>query len=166
MVFADGNPEAWVMLLGEAPGREEDLAGKPFVGKSGQLIDTMYGEIGLARTGTEAETALYITNVINWRPEGNRQPTEAEIAMFKPFVLKHIALAAPRLLILHGNPACSAILGRNGITRLRGTWAAHGDVPVLPMFHPAYLLRNATLKQIAWGDLLMLKDKLRDLSRA
>jgi len=164
MVFADGNPKAWVMLLGEAPGQEEDRAGKPFVGKSGRLIDAMYGEIGLARTGEQAATSLYITNVVNWRPEGNRQPTEAEIAMFKPFVVKHIALAAPRILVLHGNPACRAILGRDGITRLRGTWVTHGALPVLPMFHPAYLLRNPNIKPVVWNDLLMLKSKLRELS--
>ncbi len=164
MVFADGNPEACVMLIGEAPGQEEDRLGKPFVGKSGQLIDRMYGEIGLSRTGEDAASSLYITNVVNWRPEGNRQPSEAEIAMFKPFVLKHIALVGPRILILHGNPACSAILGRDGITRLRGKWVTHERIPLLPMFHPAFLLRNPRMKRLVWNDLLMIKTKIREMS--
>ena len=163
LVFSDGNPLARVMIIGEAPGRDEDLAGKPFVGKSGKLLDNMFGEINLQRTQTIPEKALYITNVVNWRPPGNRQPTESEIGAFRPFVLKHIKLIDPLILVLAGNPACFAILGKMGITGFHGKWHMHDTIPVMPTFHPAYLLRYQSIKQQAWPDLLMIKSKLREL---
>lgn len=161
LVFADGNPAARVMIVGEAPGRDEDLKGKPFVGRAGQLLDLMFAAIGMDRASPDAARALYITNVLPWRPPQNRDPSPAEIAMMLPFVKKHIALADPDILVLMGNHSCQALLGRRGITRLRGTWTEAAGRPALPMFHPAYLLRNPHAKREAWADLLSLQSRLR-----
>jgi uracil-DNA glycosylase len=161
-VFADGNPQARVMVIGEAPGRDEDLEGKPFVGRAGQLLDRMLSAIGLARTAHHREEAVYITNVLPWRPPGNRDPEPAEIAMMLPFLRRHVELAAPDLLVLMGNTPCAAVLGTRGILRLRGNWTSGFGLPVLPMTHPAYLLRNPAAKREAWADLLSLKARLRD----
>lgn len=162
LVFADGNPAARVMVIGEAPGRDEDIQGRPFVGRAGQLLDRMLGCIGLARTSPDPATAVYITNVLPWRPPQNRDPQPAEIAMMLPFVERHVDLAGPDLLVLMGNVSCLAMLGRKGITRLRGTWQEVLGRPALPMFHPAYLLRNPHAKREAWSDLLMLQARLRE----
>ncbi|MGE5268434.1 MAG: uracil-DNA glycosylase [Thiohalocapsa sp.] len=160
-VFMDGNPAAPVMIVGEAPGAEEDRQGKPFVGRAGQLLDRMLAAIGLDRTRVQ------ITNVIYWRPPGNRKPTSAEIAACLPFVLRHIALARPAALVLAGGTAATALLPTGeGITRLRGRWfelAVPGlelPVPTLPMFHPAFLLRTPERKREAWRDLLALRARL------
>lgn len=160
LVFADGQPGARVMILGEAPGRDEDQRGLPFVGRAGQLLDRMVGAIGLTRSAPDPDRAVYITNVLPWRPPQNRDPRPDEMAMMLPFVEKHIALAAPDVLVLMGNIACQAMLGRKGITRLRGTWTEVGGLPALPMFHPAYLLRNPEMKRAAWEDLLSLQARL------
>ncbi|MEM9317838.1 MAG: uracil-DNA glycosylase [Pseudomonadota bacterium] len=160
LVFADGNPAARVMIIGEAPGRDEDSQGKPFVGRAGQLLDRMFGAIGLNRGAARADQALYITNILPWRPPQNRDPSAEEIAMMRPFMDAHIALADPDLIVLMGNISCQAILGRRGITRLRGTWSEFESRPTLPMFHPAYLLRNPSAKREAWQDLLSLKARL------
>ncbi|MBI1220510.1 MAG: uracil-DNA glycosylase [Rhodobacteraceae bacterium] len=162
-VFADGNPAARVLILGEAPGREEDLEGRPFVGRAGQLLDRMLAAIGLDRTSPDPAHAVYITNVMPWRPPANRDPSPQEIAMMLPFVERHIALVAPQVLILMGNTPCAAILGRRGILRLRGQWQTALGLPVLPMTHPAYLLRTPSAKREAWADLLDLQAKLRTL---
>ncbi|MGP3698296.1 uracil-DNA glycosylase [Rhodobacter sp. NSM] len=159
-VFCDGSPAARIMLIGEAPGREEDAAGRPFVGRAGQLLDRMFAAIGIARTSPDPETALYITNVMPWRPPQNRDPSAEEVAMMKPFLERHVELAAPDLIVVMGNTACSAVLGRTGITRLRGRWAEAWGRPVLPMCHPAYLLRNPEAKREAWADLLEVKARL------
>ena len=160
LVFADGNPAARVMVIGEAPGREEDRIGKPFVGRAGHLLDRMFAAIGLSRSAPDPDHALYITNILPWRPPQNRDPTPGEIAVMRPFVLRHIELVDPDVIVLMGNIACQALLGRRGITRLRGHWHELGRRPVLPMFHPAYLLRNPSAKREAWADLLMLKSRL------
>jgi len=162
-VFADGAADAPVMLIGEAPGRDEDLQGLPFVGRSGQLLDTMLNSIGLDR-----RTNAYITNVIFWRPPGNRPPTSEEAALCAPFLLRHIELKQPKVLVLLGGTPVKHILNiEEGITRTRGRWGryvANGvDIPVLPTFHPAYLLRQPSAKRQAWLDLLSLKLKLREL---
>jgi DNA polymerase len=159
-VFADGSPGARVMILGEAPGRDEDMQGLPFVGRAGQLLDRMFAAIGLSRTAPDPGRALYISNVMPWRPPQNREPTAEEIAMMLPFVRAHVALAAPEVLVLMGNTPCAAILGRKGVTRLRGQWTEALGLPVLPMFHPAYLLRNPAAKREAWADLLSLNARL------
>jgi uracil-DNA glycosylase len=160
-VFADGNPAAPLMLIGEAPGAEEDRLGKPFVGRSGQLLDRMLAAIGIDRS------SAYITNVIYWRPPGNRKPTPAEIQSCVPFVLRHIALVRPRVLALCGGTAAGALLGlSDGITRLRGRWF---DLPVpglddpvatIATYHPSYLLRSPERKREAWRDLLAIKARL------
>lgn len=160
LVFADGNPGARVMIVGEAPGRDEDLSGKPFVGRAGQLLDRMLAEIGLRRDADDPERAVYITNIMPWRPPQNRDPTPQEIAMMLPFVERHVALAAPEILVLMGNISCQAVLGRRGITRMRGNWTEAWDRPALPMFHPAGLLRNPHNKRFAWADLLALQARL------
>jgi uracil-DNA glycosylase len=161
LVFADGNPEARVMIVGEAPGSDEDLQGLPFVGRAGQLLDRMFAAVGLARQSPDALTALYITNVLPWRPPGNRNPEPGEVAMMLPFLRRHVELADPEVLVLMGNHSCQALLGRSGITRLRGQWTEALGRPALPMFHPAYLLRNPAAKREAWHDLLVLQARLR-----
>jgi len=159
LVFADGDPAARLMLIGEAPGGEEDRLGKPFVGPSGQLLDRMFGSIGLRRD----EGGFYITNILPWRPPGNRTPSDSEIALFVPFVLRHIALARPRHVVLLGGTSAKALLrAKEGITRLRGKWQriavdGLGEVPALATLHPAYLLRTPAAKRDAWADLLMLR---------
>src|SRR6056297_4124463 len=160
LVFADGWPGARVMIVGEAPGRDEDLQGKPFVGRAGQLLDRMFAAIGLSRGDTDPATALYITNIIPWRPPRNRDPQPAEIAMMRPFMERHVALAAPDLVVLMGNISCEAGLGQRGVTKLRGRWTEAYGVPALPMVHPAYLLRNPAAKREAWADLLALRARL------
>ena len=147
------------MVIGEAPGRDEDRAGKPFVGRAGQLLDRMFEAIGMGR-GAEGANAIYITNILPWRPPQNRDPSPEEIAMMRPFIDRHVELAAPEILVLMGNISCQAMLGRRGITRLRGQWQEALERPVMPMFHPAYLLRNPGAKREAWADLLSLKAKL------
>ena len=160
-VFADGNPAARVLILGEAPGRDEDIAGRPFVGAAGQLLDKMFAAIGLSRTSPDPATAIYITNVMPWRPPGNRDPEPAEIAMMLPFVERHIELVDPQVIVVMGNTPCAALLGQRGILKLRGNWTQGLGRPVLPMTHPAYLLRSPLAKREAWADLLSLQDRLR-----
>ncbi|WP_149755415.1 uracil-DNA glycosylase [Roseivivax sediminis] len=159
LVFCDGAPSARVMIVGEAPGREEDLAGKPFVGRAGRLLDRMLAAIGLARTDT-GDAGVYITNVLPWRPPQNRDPRADEVAMMLPFLRRHVALADPDLLVIMGNVSAGAVLGKRGITRLRGRWTEALGRPALPMLHPAYLLRNPAAKREAWADLLDLSARL------
>jgi DNA polymerase len=165
LVFADGRPGARVMILGEAPGREEDIAGRPFVGRAGQLLDRMLAAIGLDRHAEDPARAVYITNVLPWRPPQNRDPQPEEIAMMRPFVARHVALIKPEIVILMGNISCEAGLGRRGITRLRGHWTEAYGAPALPMFHPAYLLRNPAAKREAWADLLSLRARLSEVAK-
>ena len=151
------------MFIGEAPGGDEDRLGRPFVGVSGQLLDRMLASIGLSR-----ETSCYITNILPWRPPGNRTPTDAEIALFLPFVLRHVALVKPRRLVLLGGVSAKALLrAKDGITRLRGRWRQvtieeNYSLPALATLHPAYLLRTPSAKREAWADLLMLKQSLTE----
>ena len=160
LVFSDGKVGARVMVIGEGPGRDEDMQGRPFMGRAGQLLDKMFAAIGLSRDAVDLERAIYITNVVPWRPPQNRDPSPDEIEMILPFLQRHVELAAPDVIIAMGNISCSAILGQKGISRLRGTWAKAFGVDVLPMFHPAYLLRNPISKREACADLLSVKQKL------
>lgn len=160
-VFADGNPKARVLILGEAPGAEEDREGRPFVGQAGQLLDRMFAAIGLSRTSPDPDTALYITNVLPWRPPANRDPEPDEIAMMRPFVERHIALVDPAVIVVMGNTPLDALTGKRGILRARGNWTTALSKPLLPMTHPAYLLRNPAAKREAWADLLALKARLK-----
>ncbi len=163
LVFGDGEPSGGLMLVGEAPGAEEDRQGVPFVGASGRLLDRMLASIGRDRT------SAYITNIVFWRPPGNRNPTTAEIAACLPFVERHIELVDPRVLVALGGPAAKTLLGQaKGITKLRGTWHSYATpnlarpVPTMALFHPAYLLRSPAQKQKAWRDLLAIKAKLAE----
>jgi DNA polymerase len=160
-IFGDGNPQARVLILGEAPGADEDREGRPFVGRAGQLLDRMFAAIGLSRTSPDAEAALYITNVLPWRPPGNRDPEPAEIAMMLPFVERHIALVDPQVIVVVGSIPLFALTGTKGTLRARGTWAEALGKPLLPMTHPDYLLRNPAAKREAWADLLSLQSRLR-----
>ena len=162
-VFADGNPEARIMFIGEAPGGDEDRQGKPFVGLSGKLLDRMLQAIGHDRT------TVYITNILFWRPPGNRQPTPQEIQQCLPFVVRHIELVKPAVLVLLGGTSAKTILNQNeGIMRLRGRWFEYRSdenlpiIPALPTYHPAYLLRSPGQKREAWRDFLALKLRLSD----
>ena len=163
-VFADGVAEGRIMLIGEAPGRDEDRIGKPFVGRAGQLLDKMLASIGLDRKAN-----AYITNVINWRPPDNRDPSPEEAAACLPFLRRHIELANPGLIILLGAVAARHVVGiSDGIMKLRGRWLEYrvGDhmVPLMPTLHPAYLLRQPAHKKLAWRDLQAIKEKMRILN--
>ncbi|WP_203294924.1 uracil-DNA glycosylase [Maricaulis parjimensis] len=165
-VFARGDRAARVMVVGEAPGKEEDESGEPFVGPAGHLVDRMLASIGIERD------TVYMSNILNWRPPGNRTPTQDEIALCLPFIERHVALKAPDILILAGGLAAQALLRETtGITRLRGRWqdyairgtdgeASGKTIPALPIFHPSYLLRRPPEKKSAWIDMLALQSRL------
>lgn len=163
LCFADGDPSSDIMFIGEAPGRDEDMEGLPFVGKSGQLLNRMIESIGLKRE------SVYIANTIPWRPPGNRTPTPLETELCRPFIERQIELAAPKILVALGGPAGKALTGATeGILRLRGNWKIHRtpsgmEIPVLPTLHPAYLLRTPAQKRFAWRDFLSVKLKLDEL---
>lgn len=165
-VVYDGVPGAPLLLLGEAPGREEDRQGKPFVGRAGQLLDRMLASIGHSRTGGDDGGAACITNAVYWRPPGNRNPTPREAAICLPFVHRFIALSAPKVIVTLGNvPTQALVPGTPGITRARGTllrWTVPGggEIPVMPTFHPAFLLRSPLQKRLAWADLCAVRDIL------
>ncbi|TNC48347.1 uracil-DNA glycosylase [Rubellimicrobium rubrum] len=160
-VFADGTAGAPLMVVGEAPGRDEDIQGKPFVGAAGQLLDRMLAAIGRDRADPDPARAVYITNVLPWRPPGNRRPETPEIDRWRPFLHRHVELAAPRVLLILGNSPALALLNRGGITQIRGQWTEAAGRPALPSFHPSYLLRNPPAKREAWADLLALNARLR-----
>jgi uracil-DNA glycosylase family 4 len=167
LVFGDGNPAARIMFVGEAPGADEDRRGRPFVGVSGQLLDRMLGWIGLDR-----ET-FFITNMLFWRPPGNRQPTPGEVAACLPFVERMISLVDPALLVMVGGSSAKSLLGRNeGIKRLRGRWFSYENafmarpIPATAIYHPAYLLRSPAEKRAAWQDLLAIREKLDALDES
>ncbi|HMI95040.1 MAG TPA: uracil-DNA glycosylase [Micropepsaceae bacterium] len=166
-VFADGTPAGRIMLIGEAPGRDEDEQGLPFVGRAGQLLDRMLAEIGLDRS------KVYITNVLNWRPPQNRDPSPEEAAACLPFLHRHIELADPKLLILLGAVSARHVIGMtDGILRLRGNWQLYQNgqlgraIPTMPTLHPAYLLRQTAAKRLAWRDFLTISDKVTELGLA
>ena len=161
LVFGDGNPEARLMVVGEAPGADEDRQGKPFVGVSGQLLDTMLASIGFTRE------SFYITNIVPWRPPGNRKPTPEEVALCLPFIERHIELVKPDVLLLVGGLSASTLFGASqGITKLRGSWRDYeslgmaSPIQAMATFHPAYLLRSPEQKRLAWRDLLAVKERL------
>jgi len=161
-VFADGNPLSRIMLIGEAPGRDEDRIGLPFVGRAGKLLDKMLAAIHLDRT------SAYITNVLNWRPPENREPTPEEAAQCLPFLRRHIELVNPGIIILLGAVAARHVMGfSEGIMKLRGRWldyrVGEAMVPVLPTLHPAYLLRQPAHKKLAWRDLQAAEKRIIEL---
>lgn len=172
MVFADGNPAAQIMLVGEAPGADEDRQGKPFVGVSGQLLDKIFKAIGLSRYDNDPQKAVYISNILNWRPPGNRTPSPAEIDISLPFIERHIALVKPDFLILCGGVAAKGLLGSGeAISKLRGKFHDYrpitdgissntSPIPAIATYHPAYLLRTPSQKKLVWADMLNLREKL------
>ncbi len=159
-VFGDGNPNAKIILVGEAPGADEDRIGKPFVGRSGQLLDKMLAAIGIDRS------QVYITNILMWRPPGNRTPTSAEVAVCLPFLKRKIELINPEIIVALGAPAANALLdAEETISKIRGKWLEYSplpgkSIPLLPTFHPAYLLRNPAQKSKSWFDMLRLAKKI------
>ena len=159
LVFADGNPQSRVMFVGEAPGYDEDIVGRPFVGRSGKLLDLMMAAIGLDRS------SAYIANVVPWRPPGNRTPTPQETAICLPFIRRQIELANPDFIVCLGGPAMQTLLAvKDGITRTRGRWFPYDtgarEIRALATFHPAFLLRSPLQKRFAWRDFLALKKAL------
>jgi len=175
MVFCDGNPNADIMIIGEAPGADEDRVGKPFVGASGQLLDKIFSRIHLTRTAEDPKQSTYISNILNWRPPGNRTPTPDEMKIAHPFIERHIQLVKPKILILVGNTPMKTILNtKEGIKKMRGQWhtydTVHPSLPkldqqifVLPTFHPAFLLRNPGEKKTVWQDMVMIQEKRKAL---
>lgn len=178
LVFADGNKDARVMIIGEAPGADEDRQGIPFVGESGHLLDKMFDCISLNRKSEDAANSLYISNIINWRPPGNRTPDVHEIALSLPFIERHIALVNPEFIVLAGNtPLKTLIQSKGGILKMRGKWqdytpqtngvqegtesAKRESIPALPLLHPTYILRTPASKRETWGDLLTLQERLK-----
>lgn len=165
LCYSDGNPSARVMLIGDAPGRDEDIEGRPFAGQSGRLLDRMLAAIGLSRTADDPEQAVFITNTVFWRPPGNRAPTSAEIQMCLPFLIRTIELQKPDVIVCLGQMPAERLTGRSGsILQIRGTWlsAAAGGrtIPLLPTLNPAHLLRHQGNKRLAWRDLLSLRQML------
>lgn len=172
LVFCDGNPKASVMLIGEAPGADEDRQGKPFVGVSGQLLDKILKCIDLDRTEEDPASAVYISNILNWRPPGNRTPNPAEIEVSLPFIERHIQLIQPKLIILCGGVSAKSLLGSgDSISRLRKRWHDYlpqtpelregaSPIPAIATYHPAYLLRTPAQKKAVWADMLSVKEKL------
>ena len=158
-VFADGNPQARIMLIGEAPGADEDRVGLPFVGRAGQLLDRMLGSIGLDRT------SVYITNMLAWRPPGNRTPTPQEIEVCRPFIDRHVALVKPEVIVFVGGVSFKGMTGSaDGILKSRGRWMEYaydgGKADAIATLHPAYLLRQPAQKRLAWQDLLKIKARV------
>jgi len=173
MVFCDGNAQAHVMLIGEAPGADEDRQGKPFVGASGQLLDKILSCIGLDRQEEDPEKSIYISNILNWRPPGNRTPAPAEIEVSLPFIERHIQLVQPKILILCGGVVAKSLLGRSeGISRLRKSWheykpltkgleqGGRGSIPAIATYHPSYLLGSPAQKKLVWADMLEIVQKI------
>jgi uracil-DNA glycosylase len=159
LVFADGNPDARLMFVGEAPGRDEDIEGLPFVGRSGKLLDRMLAAIGLDRT------SVYIANIVPWRPPGNRTPTPQESQICLPFILRQIELADPDILVCLGGPSAQALLGiKDGITKTRGRWfnfdTGKREIRAIATFHPAFLLRSPLQKRFAWRDFVAIRKAL------
>ena len=158
MVFSDGNPKSEIMLIGEAPGSNEDQEGLPFVGRAGSLLDKMLASIDLNRKN------VYISNIINYRPPENRRPTEDEMNRYLPFIRKHIEIIAPKILVLLGSTAMNALIGNDAvISKVRGQWLekefGQCKTSVIVTFHPAFLMRQPTQKKLAWVDLKMIRDK-------
>ncbi len=160
LVFNEGDPGAPLMIVGGAPGREEDAAGRPFAGAEGALLDRMLAAIGRARGASDPREAAYLIPALPWRPPADREPTAEETAMLRPFLLRHIALKRPIAVIAMGNTALAALLDRRGIQRLRGAWLESAGVPVMPMLSPAHLLRTPLAKREAWTDLQAVRARL------
>ncbi|MFP4313441.1 MAG: uracil-DNA glycosylase family protein [Alphaproteobacteria bacterium] len=177
LVFGDGNPKADIMIIGEAPGADEDRTGKPFMGESGHFLDKILSAMALSRTDEDSVKSVYLSNILNWRPPGNRSPAPGEIDVSLPFIEKHIQLVKPRILILCGGVAGQALLGRSeSISKLRKEWHDYTPqtpelqvgiepIPALASFHPAYLLRTPLQKKALWADMIEILKKKAELSK-
>lgn len=164
LIFANGQPTADVMIVGEVSDRADEKAGVPFSGPSGVLLDKMFAAIGRKTDGQSPDTQIYAVNTLPWSAPQNRDPRPDEIAMMVPFLHRHIELAAPKIVVLMGNTPCQALLGKKGISRMRGTWETINGNSVLLMQHPVDLMQNPMAKRNAWNDLLALQSKLRATS--
>jgi uracil-DNA glycosylase len=166
IVFGDGNPSANLMVIGDAPASDDDRSGVAFAGEVGGLLDKMMNAIGRTRNGEEPATSFYVTNILNWRPPGNRTPTQFEIDLSMPFLKRHIELVSPRVILVLGNVATKALLGSGEtITKLRGKWQSYKTatgitIKAMPSFHPSYLLKSPTQKKASWDDLQLVRDHL------
>ena len=159
IVFGDGNPESRIMVIGDAPGTDEDRAGIPFAGANGQLLDKMLGAIGLTRSEN-----VYITTILNWRTPGNRAPSKEEIDISLPFIRRHIELVSPAMIVLVGGAAAKILLeSKEPISRLRGKWLDYAGTPATVLYHPEYLMQSPAQKKTAWEDLQMIEAKLKEL---
>lgn len=168
MVFSDGDPKSSIMLIGEAPGADEDIQGKPFIGESGQLLDKILASIGLDRNSEDNQHSVYISNILNWRPPGNRTPTQAEMDISLAFIERHIALIQPKLIIICGGSAAKALLKRSdSISKMRGVFhdykCGENSIPAMITYHPAYLLRTPSQKKAVWADMLMFQAKMPEI---
>lgn len=175
MVFADGNPASPIMLIGDAPGAEDDRIGKPFAGTGGQLLDKILKTAGLDRTSNVSEHSIYISNILNWRPPGNRSPTPAEIEVSLPFIERHIQLVQPKIILLVGAVAAQTLLGSpDSISKLRGKWQDYlpqipemqknaRPIPALTIYHPESLLQTPVQKRLVWADMLDLLEKRKNI---
>ena len=164
MVFADGNPDANVMVIGEAPASDDDRQGKAFMGPAGVLLDRILASIGLDRNAEAAEQGAYLTNMLNWRPPGNRTPSQGEINISLPFIIRHIELAAPKMLILLGGGVGKALLDKElSISKLRGSFHDFKGIPTIVTYHPSYLLTTPAQKRSVWKDVLMFDAKREEL---
>ena len=166
IVFGDGNPQSSLMIIGDAPASDDDRSGIAFAGEVGDLLNKMMNAIGRTRDNADPAQSFYVTNILNWRPPGNRTPTQFEIDLSMPFLKRHIELVAPRVILLMGNVATKALLGTGeSITKIRGKWrdyecASGNTIKVMPSFHPSYLLKSPTPKKASWDDLQILRDFL------
>lgn len=169
IVFADGNPQSDIMIIGEAPGAHEDIQGKPFVGESGKLLDKILACIDLDRRAEEDVRAVYLSNILNWRPPGNRTPSGSEMNISRPFIERHIALAQPKILLICGGVAAKALLRSDEtISKMRGKFHDYPigetqNIPAMVTYHPDYLLKTPAQKKAVWSDMLMFREKLKDL---
>lgn len=175
LVFGDGDPGADIMLIGEAPGKDEDLQAKPFVGESGQLLDRILKASGISRLGEDGHKSIYVSNILNWRPPGNRTPSPGEIDVSLAFIERHIQLIKPKLLIFCGGVAAKALLGKaEGISRLRNEWHDYlpqcaelnkgsDSIPSIATFHPSYLLKTPAQKKAVWADMISLQKKMQEI---
>ena len=171
LVFADGNPDAKVMLVGEAPGADEDRQGKPFMGVTGKLLDQILGCVGLSRDADDVDNMVYLTNMLNWRPPGNRSPTPQEMDISRPFIEKHIQLVQPEILMICGGGAAKILLSSSdSISKLRGKWQEYtpqniddkNTINAMVTYHPANLIETPAQKEKVWSDMLLLKRKRLD----
>lgn len=164
IVFSDGNPQSSMMVIGEAPATEDDRQGRPFLGAEGKLMDKILASIGLSRSAENLDNAAYLTNALNWRPPGNRTPSQAELDIALPFLKRHIALAQPKMIILCGGLVAKALLDNpESISKLRGQFHDYDAIPTIVTYHPAYLLQTPAQKRAVWTDMLMIKAKRAEL---